>query len=344
MKDPILKGIFLVNLILLLFPVMAFSAISSKVLDSIVFISSTKIGNKAAYSPVVHKGMGPGFILDKGGHIITHESIIADIHSIECSIPSLGYWPGVLVGSDKLTGVCVIKIKAPKEILKKLRPLVKRPKRKQLRLGQEIVVIGVNPDGRHILHSGIISCPTRSILLNKSSFQVVQISVFIHRGLIGGPVLDLKGRLLGMAFSPLTNLPPNEGFFIQSEDLFWITSKIIENGKVIRTYLGARFLTVTPLLKRLLNLPVDRGVLVVGVDDKSPAQRAGLLGATRELRLGNRLYPLGGDLIVAIDRIPVKNDKDLIRVLNKKGPDKKVLISFYRNGRLKRKEVILEGR
>ncbi len=317
-----------------------------KIFDSVVFVSSSKINPKDISRPLPHKGMGPGILIDTKGHVLVQDSILSDLHSIECAINGLGYWPAILIGKDKLTKVALLEIKAPEKVLKKLRPVkVYDSTVVRYRYGQEIKIVGVSPDGNFIFYKSRISRPFCQIEFGTSILdRVVQIDTFVHKGLNGAPVFDKKNRLIGMALEINEKLAPNIGFFLPIKEVLWVAKNILENGRVIRAYLGAKVVSVDSNLKRLLDLPTDKGVLIVDVDKNSPASKAGLKGCKKSLRLGNRIYPMGGDLIVAIDRVPVKNDLDLIELLNKKGPGKKILISFYRDGRLKRKEVILEGR
>ena len=311
---------------------------------SVVFVSSTTIKPDDVIHPVVHKGLGAGFVYDKKGHVIVQMSSISDSHSIECSILSKGYWPAVIVGSDPLTGICVLQIKAPEKVLSSLRPVSMSAKARP-GFGDHIFVIGVNPDGSRTVVPGCVSTALCPIGLKSNTVErLIQTSVFVHRGLDGAPVFDKRGIFVGMAITTAEEPPPGLGYALPAGLVRWIADSIIENGRVTRAYLGAEVVTVDKDLGRLLNLPAEKGALVVRVAPGSPASRAGLRGCSRNLRLGNRLYPMGGDLIVAIDRVPVDSDQKLMEVLNKKGPGSSVLISFYRDGRLRRVNAVLGKR
>ncbi|MCD6198114.1 MAG: PDZ domain-containing protein, partial [Deltaproteobacteria bacterium] len=106
-------------------------------------------------------------------------------------------------------------------------------------------------------------------------------------------------------------------------------------------WLGANLQNVTPALARLLNLPVKKGAIVINVPPGGPAAEAGIKGSKKNLRLGNRLYPVGGDIIVAIDGEEVKSDSAAIRILLTKEPEEEVLVSIYRGDRLRRLKVRL---
>ncbi len=315
----------------------------SNPLASVVFLTSKKVNHQEALSPVAFKGIGPGFVIDRQGHIAVQVSVISDIHSIECSVTGLGYWPAVLLGQDSETGIGVLRIKAPEKVLKRLRP-VKFSKSARLSLGQEIVAGGISPDGRITVFKGICSVPRRSLRFGqKVLYDLVQTDIFVNEGLNGAPFFDKSGRLVGMGIMTTVHLPPNVGFAIPAGQLQWIINQIIENGEVKRAWFGASFISVDSSLSGLLDLPAEKGVLLVRVEKGSPAERAGFHGCDRTLRLGNRVYPLDGDFIVAVDRTPVTSDSSFVDILNRKGPGKEVLVSFYRGKRLKRLRVKLGG-
>ncbi len=310
-------------------------------LASVVFLTSKKLSRQEALSPVAFKGIGPGFVFDRKGHVAVQTSVISDKHSIECSVPGLGYWPAVLVGQDKDTGIGVLRIKAPAKVLGKLQP-ARFSKSSGLLLGQQIVAGGVSPDGRVTVFKGICSVPKRSLRFGqKVIYDLVQTDIYVNEGLNGAPFFDKSGSLVGAGIMGPRDLPPNIGFMIPARQLQWIIKEIIENGEVKRAWFGASFISVDSSLSGLLDLPAEKGVLLVRVEKASPAEKAGFHGCSRTLRLGNRIYPLDGDFIVAVDRTPITSDAGFVDVLNRKGPGKEVLVSFYRDKRLKRLKVIL---
>ncbi len=316
----------------------------SKLKKSVVFVSSTTIKPDDMIHPVVHKGLGPGLVLDRKGHVLVQISSISDPHSIECLAGSMGYWPAVIVGSDRVTGIAVLEIKAPVKVLSSLNPV---PLSGNVRpgFGEHVFAIGVNPDGSRTIVAGCVSAPSCPVgLESKSLGRLIQTSIFVHRGLDGAPVFDSRGFFVGMAVKTAEEPPPDMGYVLPAALVKWVADSIIDTGAVTRAYLGAEVVKVDRDLSRLLNLPVDKGALVVKVVPGSPASRAGLRGCSKNLRLGNRLYPMGGDLIVAVDRVPIDSGQKLADVLNRKGPGSHVLISFYRDGRLRRVNAVLGRR
>ncbi len=310
-------------------------------LASVVFVTSKKLNHDEALSPVAFKGMGPGLVFDRQGHVAVQISAVSDVHSMECSVQGLGYWPAVLVGQDRDTGIGVLRVKAPEKVLKRLQP-VKFQKAAGLVLGQELVAGGISPDGKVTVFKGICSAPRRSLRFGQRViYDLMQTDIYVNEGLNGAPFFDKSGHLAGMGIMNPEDLPPNVGFVIPAAQLRWIVSEIIENGQVKRAWFGASFISVDSSLSDLLNLPADKGVLLIRVEKGSPADKAGFQGCNRTLRLGNRIYPLEGDFIVAVDRTPVTSDAGFVDILNRKGPGTEVLVSFYRGKRLKRLRVRL---
>ena len=344
-----MKRIFLV-LTVVIYSLAGAKVASSKAIGpdiakrSVVFVSSTTIEPEDLLHPVVHKGLGPGLVFDRKGHVLVQMSTISDPHSIECSIQSKGYWPAMLIGSDPVTGIGVLQIKAPEKVLASLSP-VAQGGNKRPGFGDHIYIIGVNPDGSPSIVPGTVSAPVCPVgLRGRNIEKLIQTDIFVHRGLDGAPAFNKSGRFIGMAMRIREEPPPNVGYVLPASMVKWIAQSIIENGTVVRAYLGAKVVGVDKVLARLLDLPADKGALIVEVEPGSPASRAGLRGCSRHLRLGNRVYPMGGDLIVAVDRIPIDSDQTLDAVLNQKGPGAQILISFYRDGRLKRVKAVLGKR
>lgn len=312
----------------------------------VVNITSKPLRPGFYLSPVPHRGSGSGFILDRFGHVLTNYHIICDIHSIEVVLSDGRKWPARLVGHDTKTDLAVLELDAPQKELKTLSPMhlsTLRPK-----VGQKVLAVG-NPFGTgYTISEGIISSLGRTISTpdGRVIYGVIQTDMSINRGISGGPLVDSSGRVIGidtLMFTPSPQIP-GVGFAIPSETIKWVTLQLISQGYVVRSWLGADLQTVNQTLAKFLDLPVKKGAMVIEVVPDGPAARAGIKGSDKTLRLGNRLYPIGRDIIVGIDGKKVDSDADVIRILLTKKPKENILVSLYRGERLRRIRVRLEKR
>jgi len=318
----------------------------NKLSKGIVNVTSTTVALESYLAPVPHKGSGSGFILDHLGHILTNHHVISDVHSIEVVLSSGRKWPARLVGTDSETDLAILELRAPEKELESLVPMQLAATKPDI--GRKAFALG-NPFGTgYTVSQGVISAIERSISRpdGRVVHGVIQTDISINSGTSGGPLVDSSGRVIGvntLIFSPLKHIP-GVGFAISFETVEWVASQLISKGYVARAWLGADLQNVTPALAKLLDLPVEKGAIVINVTQGGPADKAGIKGGEKELRLGNRLYPVGGDIIVAIDGEEVKSDIAAIRILLTKGPGEEVLVSIYRGKRLKRLKVRLEKR
>ncbi|MBW2081023.1 MAG: trypsin-like peptidase domain-containing protein [Deltaproteobacteria bacterium] len=314
-----------------------------KLSRGVVNVTSTAVALGSYLYPVPHKGSGSGFILDYLGHVLTNYHVISDTHSIEVILSDGCKWPARLVGTDSETDLAILELRAPQKELESLAPM--QLAATKLSIGQKIFALG-DPFGTgYTVSQGVISSLGRSISKpdGRVVHDVIQTDISINPGTSGGPLVDSSGRVIGintLIFSPSKHIP-GVGFAISFETIEWVASQLISKGCVTRTWLGANLQNVTPALARLLDFPVEKGAIVINVTHGGPAAKAGIKGSKKNLRLGNRLYPVGGDIIVAIDGEEVKSDSAAIRILLTKEPGEEVLVSIYRGDRLKRLKVRL---
>ncbi len=314
-----------------------------KLSKGVVNVTSTAVALDSYLDPVHHRGSGSGFILDHLGHILTNHHVISDTHSIEVILADGCKWPARLVGTDSETDLAILELRAPQKALESLAPM--QLAATKLSIGQKVFALG-DPFGTgYTVSQGVISSLGRSISRPDRLVvhDAIQTDISINPGTSGGPLVDSSGRVIGintLIFSPSKHIP-GVGFAISFETIEWVAPQLISKGYVARAWLGANLQNVTPALAKLLDLPVEKGVIVINVTPGGPAAEAGIKGSEKDIRLGNRLYPVGGDIIVAIDGEEVKSDNAAIRILLTKEPEEEVLVSIYRGDRLRRLKVRL---
>lgn len=269
---------------------------------------------------------GSGFVFDGVGHVVTNHHVISGADRIEVDFPSGDKVWATLVGADDNVDLAVLLAPVRPEALRPL-PLGDSS---QVRVGETVVAIG-NPFGlAGTMTGGIISGLGRTLDSERaapgggffSSGAIIQTDAAINPGNSGGPLVNLRGEVIGVNRAILTESftvagsPANSGvgFAVPINLVRRVVEAIIESGRYEHPYLGISSLPSLDLeTVELLNLPRATGAYVTAVTPGSPADRAGIRGARRSTTPG-QLGP-GGDLIIAIDGIPVREFGDLLSYL-----------------------------
>ncbi len=316
-------------------------AIYRRLNAGVVNITNRAIAYDFFFNAIPSDSSGSGFILDTRGHILTNHHVVQGAQRLEVSLADGSKWTAKLVGADPQTDLAVLQIKAPPEALTGL-PLGDSS---ALQVGQKVLAIG-NPFGlEHSLSAGIISSLRKVVKTGATEIEdVIQTDAAINPGNSGGPLLDSEGRVIGINTAIFTPSGGNIGigFAIPINTAKRVVADILARGHVVYAYLGAETQALTPAVARVLQLPVEHGALVVRVARGSPAARAGLLGGTRQVVIGNAIVIIGGDVVTAADGQAITNAEDLRRLVRKHQPGDRVKLEVLRThqqGEFKRSEV-----
>jgi len=270
----------------------------------------------------IPQGAGSGFIWDDEGHIVTNFHVIYQANRIEVVLSDQKEYPAKIVGFSPDHDLAVLKIDAPKEIL---RPLQKGSS-SDLRVGQKVLAIG-NPFGLDTsLSTGVVSALGRSInsINGRKIYDVIQTDAAINPGNSGGPLLDSSGRLIGVLtaiFSP-SGTSTGVSFAIPADAVNRIVPQLIEHGEIKRAGLGLVF--VPDHIRRRLGV---EGAIILQKQRNGAADQAGLQ-ATKQSNYGRVTL---GDIIISIDGQKITSSEDLIEYLDKKSKGDKVEIRFLRD-------------
>ena len=292
-----------------------------EVSPAVVNITSTALVYDFLFNVVPQRGAGSGFIIDKEGHVVTNNHVVEDAKSLEVTLADGRKVPAKLIGRDPLNDLAVIKIEVPGEKLH----VVRLGDSARLQVGQMAIAIG-NPFGLdRTVTSGVVSSLGRTLKRRDTQREIrglIQTDAAINPGNSGGPLLNSRGEVIGINTAIIGPIAGSVGigFAIPVNTAKRIVPELIAKGRVSHPYLGIGGLGVTPEMSRVLNLPVQQGVLVISVESRSPAARAGIRGGRRPMRIGNRILPVGGDLIVEVDGRKIQSLDGLIAYLedNKK--------------------------
>jgi len=275
----------------------------------------------------VPAGSGSGFIWDDQGHVVTNFHVVQNARSLTVTLQDQSTHEAVLRGVEPRKDIAVLKIEVPKE---KLVPIRLRDNKKQtLEVGQKTIAIG-NPFGLdHTLTVGIVSALGRSVdgVGGVTIRDMVQTDAAINPGNSGGPLLDSAGYLIGMntAIFSKSGVSAGVGFAVPASTIQRVVPQIIRTGHAEQVGLGIR-IDVEQRIERRAGV---RGVIVLGVQPGSPAEKAGLKGIERTIR-GTVL----GDVIVAIDGKPIDDYDDLYNTLDVHQAGEKVKVKVRRGDQL----------
>jgi S1-C subfamily serine protease len=289
---------------------------------STVFVTQTRVVEDwEGAQEEVSAGSGSGFIWDDQGHIVTNFHVVQGASSLKVTFRDQRVFQAKIVGVEPNKDVAVIKVDAPKELL---RPVVPS-KTSELEVGQKTVAIG-NPFGLdHTLTTGVISALGRQVkgIGGVTIRDMIQTDAAINPGNSGGPLLDSGGLLIGMntmIFSK-SGSSAGIGFAVPASTIARIVPQIIRTGRADQLGLG---ITADPR-GRLERMNGIKGVVVTGVPAGSPAEKAGLKKPRRA--------PDGSievDIIVQIDGRKVESYDDYYNALDQKKPGEKVDVKVRR--------------
>jgi S1-C subfamily serine protease len=288
------------------------------------------------------RGQGSGFVYDDQGHIITNQHVVDGAQSLTVAMQDGSRYDATVVGTDPSTDLAVIKINAPAS---KLKPL-ELGDSKALRVGDTVVAIG-SPFGLEgTVTAGIISALGRQ-MESTNGFAIddsIQTDAAINHGNSGGPLLNLRGQVIGVNAQIKSESGGNDGvgFAIPADTVKEIAGRLVSGGKVEHAYLGVATATIDSAAADTLDMP--RGAEVTRVNPGTPAAKAGLKPATGERTVQGEVYPTGGDVISAVDGHAVEGADALRRVIDSHRPGDIVLLTVVRNGESRTVEVTLGKR
>jgi len=243
------------------------------------------------------RGGGSGFIFTPDGLILTNSHVVHGASRIEVTLADGRSFPGTTIGDDPATDLAVIRVDAPSLIATALGDS------QQLHVGQLVVAIG-NPYGfQSTVTTGVVSALGRSLRSYSGRLidDVVQTDASLNPGNSGGPLVTSDGRVVGVNTATILSA---QGlcFAIGINTAKFVASRLLRDGRIRRSYIGvvAQTVPVHRRLVRFYDLPKESGVVVLSVENGSPAQKSGLHE---------------GDVIVAFGDQPVAGVDDLHRLL-----------------------------
>jgi serine protease Do len=246
------------------------------------------------------RGVGSGFIVDPKGYILTNEHVIEAATRITVGLPSGEKYRGRLVGIDDETDVAVIKIDAPQDL-----PTVTLGDSNAAQVGDWVLAVG-SPFGLdQTVTAGIISKKERETPYFTSFQRFLQTDAAINRGNSGGPLVNMRGEVIGINSQIATSTGDYNGigFALPATEANFVYRQIVSQGKVRRGYLGITLDSVKEEFARVYGLAEAKGAIVMDVQQTkdgqlTPAAKAGIQS---------------NDIITEFNGQSVANAQDLIQ-------------------------------
>jgi len=272
-------------------------------------------GRQSARSrqPEELRGTGSGFIFTPDGFILTNSHVVHHADKIAVSLPDGRRFEGDLVGEDPDTDLAVVRINGANFLATSLGDSQK------IRVGQLVIAIG-NPYGfQCTVTSGVVSALGRSLrsISGRLIDNIIQTDAALNPGNSGGPLVTSHGDVVGVNTAMIL-AAQGICFAIGINTAKFVAGRLIKEGKIRRSYIGLGGQNV-PLLRRVVrfhHLPVESGVLVVSIEENSPAKKAGLSE---------------GDIIVGFDGQPIAGIDDLHRMLTEERVGVKTTLTTLRH-------------
>jgi len=284
--------------------------------------------------------LGSGFLIDAAGHIITNAHVVDGASKTTVTFKDGTEAEGTILGVDTSTDVAVVKIDKVPTGVSPL-PLGNSG---GLTVGQEVVAIG-NPYGYSgTATTGIVSALER-VIESPSGFTIqnaIQTDAAINQGNSGGPLFDRDGRVIGINSQIASQNGGNVGigFAVPIDTVRPIVASIIASGTAQHAWIGIQGRELTPGLAEKLGLVGKRGVIVAALDDRGPANDAGMKAADS----ADAAVPKGGDLIVAINGTPITDMADVSKAVASRKVGDQITITVLRDGKSETLTLTLKDR
>lgn len=259
--------------------------------------------------------LGSGVVMTSEGYILTNKHVIQNADQIIVALQSGRFYSAVLIGSDNLTDLAVLKIDAEKL------PTIPQNEKRQAKIGDVVLAIGNPLNLGQSITQGIISATGRNALSETGRQYFIQTDASINKGNSGGALINSAGELIGINTLSLgknsNELAEGLNFAIPIHIANKVMRKIIRDGRVIRGYIGVN--------SSLFHLS-ENGVLVTGVLKDGPADKAGLKQ---------------GDIIMRLNQTVTENPEQMMDMIADMSPNSEVKIFVLRNGILLEFNVII---
>ncbi|MDW8023741.1 MAG: trypsin-like peptidase domain-containing protein [Nitrososphaerota archaeon] len=285
------------------------SELYEKVKDSVVVIRGLVVQYDIFRRPHYTQVQGSGFIYNFSGRMvaITNYHVIADTINVTVTFINGNGYAATVLGTDPYVDLAVLSVDAPESELKPLEIVSSST----LKVGDVVVAVG-NPYGlTGSMTIGIVSALGRTITEEQTGgypiANVIQTTAPLNPGNSGGPLLNLKGQVVGVTTAIVSD-SQGLGFAIPSNTILREIGFLVTTGSYNRhPWLGAVGVDMTYEIAKAMSVDVTYGWLITQVTSGGPADKAGLKGGTRQVLITGKYVTVGGDIIIAINGTRITN-------------------------------------
>lgn len=322
-----------------------FQQIYTAVNPSVVNIQITE-----SYGPSYISGEGSGFVWDMEGYIVTNNHVVENASMITVVFSDGTSADAKLVGNDPESDLAVIKVDPAAVVL---HPVILGDSH-AVQVGDLVIAIG-NPYGLSgTMTQGIVSALSRSLSVNESNPfstgtytipDIIQTDAAINPGNSGGVLVNVDGQVVGVTSAIQSSTDSNSGIglVIPSHIVKRVIPVLIKNGSYDHPRLGISGVTMNPGIAESIGVTSSQeGVLIVDISRGGPADKAGLIGSSQQRTASGTMKITGGDIITAINGVPIKTYEDLVSYMfNNTEVGQKIALTILRNGNEKTVDLTL---
>ncbi|HLE64239.1 MAG TPA: trypsin-like peptidase domain-containing protein, partial [Pyrinomonadaceae bacterium] len=260
------------------------------------------------------RGVGSGFIVSPKGYILTNEHVIENATRITVGLQTGEKFRGRVVGVDDETDVAVIKIDSPRDL-----PTVTLGDSNSAQVGDWVLAVG-SPFGLdQTVTAGIISKKERETYPFNSFQRFLQTDAAINRGNSGGPLVNMRGEVIGVNSQIATSTGDYNGigFALPANEADFVYRQIASQGRVRRGFLGITLDSVKEEFAKVYGLPEAKGAIVNGVQPETdgqptPAAKAGIEANDVIVEFNGQQVGNAQDLIQKVAATPVGQSATLV--------------------------------
>ncbi len=273
------------------------------------------------------QGSGSGVIISEDGYVITNNHVVQDAVNIEVSLNDNRVYEATVVGLDPTTDLALLKIE------EQGLPYAVFGNSDDVKIGQWVLAVGNPFNLTSTVTAGIVSATGRNINILGGGTAIesfIQTDAAVNRGNSGGALVNTNGELIGInaAIASTTGSFAGYSFAIPSNIAKKVTMDLMEHGEVQRGFLGININNVTPAMVQEMDLKVNQGVFVAGVNEDSAGEEAGLQE---------------GDVITGIGEKKINTTSDLLETIGRMRPGDEVTVTYNRDGRILEGESVLRN-